>query len=224
MTERRSVLVNPEDMERLLQAFQQQGQTLASQNEALQAIADEIQRQPRQFSSPFEPLFREGDTVHLIKADGSVDVMVDAVDAMPNLRHDFGQLTGDSLEQAVTDTTGNDLLDMGNGQLAQLRFSPVTAFTARLFNPAGSRRWNTSHSNFEIPPWVSDDRLLQTLRDFYFAASQFWVYQNDTPRFDLIQVGNRQVEAYVDFWGWKYHWQRINERGAKNLRVNGWPR
>lgn len=192
--------------------------------EGVQAIGEEIQRVPRVFSSPFEPMFREGDTVHLIRAEGVVDVLIDAVDTLPNRRHDFGDLTADSLDQRAT-SSNNPILTVGTGELAQMRFSPVTDFTIRMSIPAGSERWRTSTARFEIPPWAEDVSMIASLKEFYFASSQFWVYEEDDPRFDLI-FKNRDVPAYVDFWGFKYHFQDLpaGERGAKNLRVSGWPR
>lgn len=226
MTQTRGL--SPAAIQQLIEsgAFDQLVQSWADIADGVLAMGDEIQRHPGAWSAPFEPLFREGDTVHLIRAQGDVDVLVDAVDAMPSYRHTFSSsLTANSLEQQAVDSNSQPVLTLADGELAQYRFSPVSDFTMRLWIPAGSQRWNTQSARFEIGPWENELEIGDPLRNFYFAASTFWVYEQEDPRFDLIWK-NRTVPALADFFGWKYHFQHLDpgERGAKNLRVSGWPR
>lgn len=169
----------------------------------------------------FRPALEVGDVVEVLRSAGPKRVLIDGMGPLPHYRHDFGQLTADSLNQDVTQ------LDLPDGEMAQYRFSPMALYNVRFNHPGGTEQWRTSTQRFDIPPYLIDQGLPQALAAFYFAASEFWVFKDETPRFDLIQAYSRQVEAYADFWGWRYHYVEL-ERGdefpvTKVVRANGWP-
>jgi hypothetical protein len=66
-----------------------------------------------------------------------------------------------------------------------------------------------------------------------FAASEFWVYEQDTPRFDLCAIAPENHEGYVDFMGWQYTFStfeamqalgaQVPSRGVFDLWLSGEP-
>lgn len=177
---------------------------------------------PGLYDPAFQSHLRIGDTVHVLKDSGEVNVRIDAVEPLPYRRNDVGSLT--SASSLANDIT---VLDMPNGELAVYRFVPTTPIEVELNHPSGSsQRWRTSTTNFRIPPWLDDPALPQGMRDYYWAASQFWVYEAETPRFDIYRLAAHDTEMHLDFSGWRYQFTElpVNQRGALNIRMNGWQR
>lgn len=187
--------------------------------EALERQSDEMADAPGEFSIPFRPYFRLGDTAHVIKADGEIDILVDAVGSLPNRRLDNGTLSSaSSLAQDLTQ------LDMTTGELAQYRFSPMDLFHVEMTHPSTTiRQWRSDTTNWRLPPWKIMQGLTETDRAYYEVASQFWVFEDETPRLDFYRAVGVTVEMHLDFWGWRYHFRKVKERGQRLLRVNGWP-
>src|SRR3990167_137777 len=162
----------------------------------------------RLHSFSFEPFFQLGDTAHVYKSDGEIDILIEGVGAMPLHRENLGTATATSNSNDVTE------LDMPDGEIAQYRFSPVTNFTVAFTHPSSTtRQWKSDSATFVLPTWSEDATMPEALRNYYFAASEFWVYEQETPRFDVNLVANQQTRAYADFWGWRYKFRKINETG-----------
>lgn len=164
---------------------------------ASRALADEVQESPTEFSIPFRAFFRLGDLVRVIRQGNVNDVVIRQVTQFPSLFHDDGQKTADALGVEVTN------LEMGTGAMAQLRFSPMDVFKAEIDNPQGVEQWRASSTRFQVLPYMisqSGDYEKQVNE----VMSQFWVWENQTPRFNMRQIMSLQYEGYLKFWGWKY--------------------
>lgn len=167
---------------------------------------------------PF-PALQVGDTVRIQKPSGETDVVIDAAGPMPFRRIDNGQLS--SASSLNVDLTQ---LDMQTGELAQYRFSPMDAFDIEFSHPSSTtRQWNTNTVNFRLPPYAADPTVPPELFRHYWQASEFWVFEDETPRFDFYRIAGQTVEMHLNFWSWKYHFHKIADPGAIVLRTSGWP-
>lgn len=203
---------------------------------AVRGLSDEVQESPSEFSVPFRPFFRIGDIVRVIRSGAVNDVVVRFVSALPNYRHDFGQITARNAGNEVAE------LEVGADRMAQFRFSPVTEFEVELDNPSGVEQWRTSTQRFTVLPWINAAGISDAEARMREVMSQFWVWENNTPRFNLVPLVNsaaHQVEAYADFFGWLYDVTKVSsirddaEREAvqsqlargnfRVIRVNGRP-
>lgn len=197
-----------------------------------------------QFRRHFEPLFLPGHTVRIHKADGIRDLLIRAVGALPLHRHDFGAFTG------ITALTAQECthLEMQDGDLAEYRFIPQDNFEVELTHPTTTtrqfvtrNRGTTQGTTWRIPPWINDPTLPAAMRDYFWAASEFFVWEQETPRFDLYPIlsGAGSLQGYLEFSGWRYSAYTFEkareagvlkspekggpERGMFDLWVNSWP-
>jgi len=174
----------------------------------------------------FKPVLLAGQTARLMRSVSSfVDVRVKAVFPLGVHRHDFGTLTAASL--ALDDTH----LDMGTGELAQYRYVVRGAFEIHLQHPGGVDQYRTGGSNKsnrteafrigEMEPALEPDQA-----QAQWMLSQFYVLEEETPRFDLypfIPLA-AAVEAYVDFYGIGYALEKLKDgQGLVTIWVNGRP-
>ena len=175
-----------------------------------------------QYSTLFEPLLLQGQTARIYKADGLVDLRVVAVDALPSYRHDFGALTANS--------TGNDVtqLDMPKGEFAQYRFIIWDQFEVEFTHPGTSvRHWRSDTQNHRVRPWaMSSPPLPEMLSMYLFASSEFYVYQDETPRFDLYPMFTTilpAIQGHTEFLGYRYAFEKIGDEGITKIWANSWP-
>lgn len=196
------------------QPFELPHRLLRETSESLKAIAKQSHRQ---YAFDFEPMFRLGDTVQVIKSDGIKQVRVDAVDALPYRRLDNGSTSADTVGIDFTQ------LDMASGEMAQYRFAPMDLFEVEFTHPSTVvRRWRSDTTNFRLPPYLIGDYPPELVR-YFFAASEFWVFEDDTPRFDVYPLAGQTIQQHFDVWGWRYHLVPNNTTGEFSIRVNGWP-
>lgn len=176
----------------------------------------------------FRPILQPGQRAKLIRGnvDNFVNVEVVHVFPLPVHRHDFGVLTGNSLNQDDTH------LDMATGELAQYRFIPRGNFRVHLQHPTGVDIYHTNTSikgdqlqGFFLDPydlggvpWIATDWS-------FWAASEFFVFQDETPRFDLYPLGPTTAarDGYVDFYGWGFALKKSLTEPPMSLWVNGRP-
>jgi len=200
-------------------------ETMQEMVRTLRALADEAQQQPSEFSVPFLPFFRLGDVVRVLRTEGVTDVVVRYVSALPNLRYDHGQLTVASTGQRIA-VSGNNVLQVGAGAMAQFRFSPINEFSVELDNPPGTDQWRTATQRFRVYPWLNALGMTEAEQNRHEVMSQFWVYEDTDPRFNFypISAATHQVEMYLEFFGWKYDFSEVanipaQERALLNEQI-----
>ena len=171
------------------------------------------------FKTNFEPVFLPGETARLITANETVDVQCVAVGALPEYQKDFGALTA-----ATWDTDNEDTnLEMSTLELSQLRMRVVDDMKLRFNNLAPTRQWRTAKTDFylrQFPQESGEDFL----KEFLFKASEFFIFEDDTPRFDFYS-DVALATSNVKFSGWRFKVRRLPV-GAKprmEIWVSGWP-
>lgn len=165
----------------------------------------------------FKPALEPGETARLITASGKVDIECIAVGALPEHLENFGALVAGTWD---TDNECDDL-EMNTYELAQYRFRILDDVEMRFANLSPTRQWRTSKTNFimgQFPQEVGEDFL----KEYMFAASEFFVYGDDTPRFDFYCV-RASTTSRVKFSGWRFRVREIPGRGKKTLWISGWP-
>ena len=175
----------------------------------------------------FKPILLAGQTARLMRSHSSfVDVRVKAVGTLGVHRHDFGRLSS-----VITDADDTHL-DMQRGELAQYRFVVRGPFEVHLQHPAGVDQFRTSGSDratrtsaFRIGEM--DPRNEPDQATAQWMLSQFYVLEDETPRFDLYPYAptTQQIDAYVDFYGIKYSLAKLasGQQPMVEIWVNGWP-
>lgn len=174
-----------------------------------------------QFKTDFEPILLPGQTVQIKKADGQLGIRIEAVGALPTRLHDFGTVTSDTLGQEVT------ALEMGSGMLGQYRMVIRDKFELEMTHPDTTmRQWRNKSTNWRLGPIPVSSGDWGALDKFQFAASEFFVYEDETPRFDIYKLNSiPSVEAHVTFVGYRYKFSKLpnGKNGMFDLYVNSWP-
>ena len=176
----------------------------------------------------FRPILLPGQRAKLIRGAVTNFVNIEVVHVYPLgiHRHDFGAMTGNLVDQDDTH------LDMPTGEMAQYRFIPRGRFRVHLQHPGGVDIYRTSGSvkgdqtaGFFIDPYDEDDHVWDGHDTALWAASEFFVFEDETPRFDLYPMGTAAVvrDGYVDFYGWALVLKKTNLEPVVTLWVNGRP-
>jgi len=171
----------------------------------------------RVFNQDFEPILLPGETARIITATKTLDVECVAVGALPEYSKDFGALTAATWDTSQEDTN----LEMADNELAQLRMRLVEDVQLRFNNLAPTRQWRTSGTDFILRQFPQNDSD-EFLKKFMFAASEFFVWEDDTPRFDFYST-LATVACSVLFSGWRFKMRRIAIPGRITIWVSGWP-
>ena len=172
------------------------------------------------YKTNFEPVFLPGEQARLITESEKFDAECIAVGALPEYQKDFGALTA-----ATWDTDNEDTnLELTDNELAQLRMRVVDDMQLRFNNLAATRQWRTSKTNFILPqfPSIADEDFL---KEYLFKASEFFIYHDDTPRFDFYST-LALATSRVIFSGWRYRIKKLagnTGRPTKVIWVSGWP-
>jgi len=169
------------------------------------------------YDPEFRPVLLPGETAHLITQQGMVDIECVAVGALPEYTKDFGALV------AATWTTDqeDENLELSDMELGQYRMQVLSDVKLRFNNLSPTRQWRTSKTDFTLGqfPQNEHDDFIKNLK---FMQSEFFVYKDDTPRFDLYS-DIATVECLVEFTGWRYYVRKISVRGKISIWVSGWP-
>jgi len=171
-----------------------------------------------QFRTEFEPILLPGETAHLITATTKLDVECIAVGALPEKVKDFGALTGADWKRDQENTD----LELPANELAQFRMRIVDDFRIEFSNLTATKQWRTAKAIFDLPqfPTLSAEDFL---KQFYFKASEFYVWQKDTPRFDLYAPNGDLATSRIIFSGWRFRVKQITTPGKITIWVSGWP-
>ena len=172
------------------------------------------------------PILLPGQTARLYRAESSYeDIEVISVFPLGIHRHDFGDITGDLLNQDDTH------LDMPDGEMAQYRYIPRDGFEVHLQHPGGVDMYRTNGSvkgnsvqgffirqyDIEGEPWDEHDWAMWML-------SEFLVFEDETPRFDIYPpVRNAEMRAHVDFYGIGYSLKKAVGRPPVDIWMNNRP-
>ena len=170
------------------------------------------------FKTNFEPIFLPGETARLITASATVDVECIAVGALPEYEHDFGNTTAATWFTDKEDTN----LEMGTLELAQFRMMVISDVKLRFNNLAPTRQWRTAKTDFYMTKFPSDSD--DFLKEFLFKASEFFIYEDDTPRFDFYS--DVVSSTRVLFSGWRFKVKKLSPGVAipkEKIWVSGWP-
>jgi len=179
----------------------------------------------------FEPILLTGQSARLhINATEFHDVRVVSWGYLPSHRHDFGALT------AGTASLANDCthIDMPDGEFGQYRWRIIDpGVEVELKHPASTQQWasqsysTSTGANWRMRYW--DEKDPEEVQKWMLKSSEFLVFQQNTPRFDLYPVsglsGASTPQGYIEFFGFRYALQRLpnGERGMVDIWTQGWP-
>ena len=170
------------------------------------------------FKTNFEPVFLPGEIARLVTSEGSFDAECVAVGALPEYTKDFGTTTAATW---FTDKEDSNL-EMNKNELSQLRMQIVDDVKLRFNNLGPVRQWRTSKTDFylrQFPAGSGEDFL----KEYLFKASEFFIWEDDTPRFDFYsEVASATT---IRFSGWRFKVKKVNAGGrvGKTIWVSGWP-
>jgi len=170
----------------------------------------------------FEPILLTGQSARLhINATEFHDVRVVSWGYLPSHRHDFGALT------AGTASLANDCthIDMPDGEFGQYRWRIIDpGVEVELKHPASTQQWasqsysTSTGANWRMRYW--DEKDPEEVQKWMLKSSEFLVFQQNTPRFDLYPVsglsGASTPQGYIEFFGFRYAWRCKAYRKPKN--------
>lgn len=169
------------------------------------------------------PTLREGFTLTVIRSDGVSNVRIKGMRGLPSHEHDFGALT------AGTASTRQECthLELESGQLAEYWVRVRDQFELEILHPRATNFFatklsgNTVGANWRVRPFYGEQNETPELLNFRLESSKFWVWQDDTPLFDLYPFNSAQnPQGHVEFVGWRYSFEEIPESGQTTLRVD----
>ena len=181
------------------------------------ATTKEVTRMSKVFSSEFDAILLPGETAHVITANEEFDAECVAVGALPEYQKDFGALTATTWDENNEDTN----LEMSTLELAQHRMRVVDDIKLRFNNLAPTRQWRTSKADFYLRQFPQETGE-EFLKSYMFKASEFFIYEDDTPRFDFYS-DIALTTSRVKFSGWRLKLKKIPTRGKAVIWVSGWP-
>ena len=175
------------------------------------------------YANEFDPILPEGMTATIFGQamkrgipEGGLNVKCVSVGALPEYQKDWSTLTTVTWSRDNEDTN----LEMGPMELAQLRMRILDDFKVELKHPAAVQQWRTARTNFYLRQWPGDED--DAYKNYLWRASEFFVYEDTTPRFDLYSELTR-TQNRIMFSGWKFKLRKITEPGRIILWINSWP-
>ena len=125
-------------------------------------------------------------------------------------------------------------IDMPDGQFAQYRWRIIDpSVEVELKHPASTQQWMVQSSststgaNWRLRYWDEQDPI--DVQKWMFKSSEFFVFEQNTPRFDLHPItglsGASTPQGYVEFFGFRYALEKLpnGERGMVDIWMQGWP-
>ena len=177
---------------------------------------------PQRHSDTFEPILLEGLTATLFGAEiaeEGLNVVCKSLMALPEYHKDFGSVSAATLNADNEDTN----LEVGTMELAQYRMRIQDDMTLRLKNPSSVQQWRTMRTNFFLPQFPTEPSQ-EWLQTYLWKASEFFVFENETPRFDFLSTFASDTSRVL-FSGWKFKLQKLpgGTKGRIEIWVNSWP-
>ena len=171
------------------------------------------------YKTKLEAIMLPGETAHLVTSNETVDVRCLAVGFLPEYEKDFGALTAAAWSRDNEDTN----LEMPTNELSQLRMRINDDFKLEFNNLGPVKQWRTSKTNFYLRQWPVNTGE-DFLKELLFKASEFFVWEDDTPRFDLY-AELAQTKSRIIFTGLRYRCAKLpsGETGKIPIYVSGWP-
>ena len=169
------------------------------------------------YQTHFEPILLPGMQARLITESDKIDIECIAVGGLPEYIKDFGALTA-----AAWDTDNEDTnLEMSTNEFSQLRMRIVDDIQLRFNNLSATRQWRTSKTSFTLRMYSSYEE--EFMKEYMFKASEFFVYEDHTPRFDFY-CDVASTTSKVAFSGWRFKVKEITGvKPTKVIWVSGWP-
>ena len=167
------------------------------------------------FKKTFEPILLPGETARLYMSQGLLNAKVEAVAALPELIVDFGALTSGTNLSAQQTTN----LEFGTMEFAQLRMRVLDDFRTKLYNPPSFKQWASARADFWLPKFSDNPEFLQ---EFFFQSSEFFVFEDDTPSFDITTL-QTSAKSRIAFSGYRFSISEIRGEGKVPIWVNSWP-
>jgi ribosome modulation factor len=175
------------------------------------------------FSAEFKPILLPNETATLFGSQFPKDgqpVRCRAVGALPEYVADFGSQTAGTWDRDNED----DNLEMASKELAQLRMRVLDNMRLQLKNPAAVQQWRTNNTNFYLRQFPNSGAW-DPLKDFLFRASEFYVYEAITPRFDIYPYVTLTASK-IWFGGWRFKLELITKAeltSKQEVWVDSWP-
>ena len=172
------------------------------------------------FSNSFEPLLLEDMTVSLFGTGlptPGLNVKCISVGALPELVSDFGALVAATWSVNNQDTN----LEMNIMELAQFRMRILDDMMLRISSPPSVRQWSTKRAQFYLPTFPTDPGL-DFFANLYWKMSEFFVFEDNTPRFDCYSDATSATSRIL-FSGWRFTLEKIQVPAKIRLWVSEWP-
>lgn len=175
------------------------------------------------YKTQLDPIGLPGETFHLIRASGELDVEIVAAGAMPEYIHNFGAIGAGAWLRDQEDTN----LELNDGEFGQFRMRVLDDVQLYLKNPGPTQQWRSARTNFYLPIWPTDPQ--DFMREFFFKASEFFDFEDETPRFDLYAT-LAAATSRVAFSGFRFRYKKlgldakgVQISGKVTLWINSWP-
>ncbi len=168
----------------------------------------------------FSPILLEDQTATLYGTglpEEGLNVRCVAEGALPEHWIDFGALVAGTWDTNNTTTA----LEVNTMELAQYRIRIVTEMKMRLNHPGSVTQWRTKNTTFYLPQFPMEPGL-SFLQEYYWKASEFFIFENNNPAFDFY-ANRTQAMSVVLFSGWRYKLQKIAQPGRIKLWTSEWP-
>ena len=175
------------------------------------------------YSATFDPILLPNETALLLGPSHPTEgqpVRCRWVGALPEYQKDFSTLTAATWKPDQEDSN----LELNPLELGQMRFRILEDMMVRLANPASTQQWRTAKTRFHITKWPTESGQ-DFLKEMLFRMSEFFVWQDSTPRFDLYSTAGKTASRIV-FSGWKLKVEKIDKAQLTSkveIWTSGWP-
>jgi len=181
---------------------------------------------PTMDRSEFTPAYRENHTLKMHQGGNLTNIKITGVRPLGSHRHDWGQLATAGTAELAKQCTH---LQVADGEIAQYRYIIRDVFEIELKHPSATLYYaarspsNTVGENWRIRPWAQDDKVASEEAVALWIASEFWVYQDTDPRFDVYPILSQVLplpQMHIEFFGFKYAWEAIGQEGQVDLWID----
>ncbi len=118
------------------------------------------------------------------------------VGALPEYQKDFLALTAGVWLTTQEDTN----LELATLELGQFRIRVLDDINLRLNNPLSTEQWGTVRQRFQLSQFLTEPGQ-DWLKELLFRMSEFFVWEKETPRFDLYSADTVTISRVL-FTGW----------------------